>query len=174
MVRDNKRYMVSHTTNNNNTNNNLIMPTQWLTQPSFSRHISIPQEQREKLATSSSKRPRGKFPRSNNNPKSPVVIEKITESPMKMILIEIPVGKDIVGALINLAQRHQSCLTVLRGDGHVFGGIVGGRIKAASVVLITAILLRKPKFHRLVNIDGNVFEIEERVTPNSNNNNNNN
>jgi hypothetical protein len=35
----------------------------------------------------------------------------------------------------------------------VFGEIVGGEIKVATVDLITAILLRKTKFHRLVKIN---------------------
>jgi hypothetical protein len=89
--------MVSHTTTTT-TNTILIMPTQWLIQPSFSRHINVPQEPKKKFATSSSKRPRGRPFRSNNNPISHVVIEEITETPMKMILIEIHVGKDIVSS----------------------------------------------------------------------------
>jgi hypothetical protein len=67
-----------------------------LTQPSFSRHINVPQNSREKFATSSSKRPRGRPLGSNNNPKSHVVIEEFTEIPFKTILIEIPMGKYIL------------------------------------------------------------------------------
>ncbi|XP_058746772.1 AT-hook motif nuclear-localized protein 17-like [Vicia villosa] len=46
-------------------------------------------------------------------------------------------------------------ISVSRGNqGHIFGGIVQGKIIAAGVVKITAALIKKPDFHKLGNIDG--------------------
>ncbi|GAU22155.1 hypothetical protein TSUD_251830 [Trifolium subterraneum] len=55
--------------------------------------------------------------------------------------------------------------------GKVFYGIVGGTIKAAGVVLIKVVLMKKPYFHRIFNFNGHIHEIEERVEAESNNNN---
>jgi hypothetical protein len=86
------------------------MPTQRLTQPSFSRHINVPRNSREKFATSSSKRPRGRPLGSNNNPKSHVVIEEFTEIPLKTILIEIPMGKYIFHHLLRGKYKKRGML----------------------------------------------------------------
>ncbi|CAL5190480.1 unnamed protein product [Lathyrus oleraceus] len=45
--------------------------------------------------------------------------------------------------------------------GQVFGGVVGGRVMASSVVMVTATLLRKPKFYRVASFDGSVREVEK-------------
>lgn len=45
--------------------------------------------------------------------------------------------------------------------GQVFGGVVGGKVIASSVVMITATLLRKPKFYRVASFDGSVREVEK-------------
>jgi hypothetical protein len=47
----------------------------------------------------------------------------------------------------------------------VFGEIVGGEIKVATVDLITAILLRKPKFHRLVKINVMFLKLKSVLNP---------
>lgn len=50
----------------------------------------------------------------------------------------------------------------LSGDsGQVFGGIIGGVVKAVGDVLISAALFKKPEFQRLTIINGSVHEIEE-------------
>lgn len=60
----------------------------------------------------------------------------------------------------NIAQTSPSSnsyfsISVSRGNqGHIFGGIVQGKIIAASVVKITAALIKTPDFHKLGNIDG--------------------
>ncbi|CAL5191433.1 unnamed protein product [Lathyrus oleraceus] len=46
---------------------------------------------------------------------------------------------------------------------YVFGGIVGGKVTAAGVILINATLVRKTTFHREVSSNKNVREIEEGV-----------
>jgi hypothetical protein len=51
------------------------------------------------------------------------------------------------------------------GNGHVFGEIVGGEIKVATVDLISAILLRKPKFHRLVKINVIFLKLKCMLNP---------
>lgn len=63
------------------------------------------------------KKPRGRPPGSKNKPKPPVNIDQ--DNNMKMIYIEIPSGKDIVGEIINCAQRYQASITVSRGYGLV-------------------------------------------------------
>jgi len=88
-------------------------------QPTSVRFIDLPQELRDDMPTSSSKKPRGRPPGSKNRPKPPVIIEENMDNNMKMIYIEIPVGKDIVGGIINCAQRHQASITVSRGYGLV-------------------------------------------------------
>ncbi|CAL5190478.1 unnamed protein product [Lathyrus oleraceus] len=69
------------------------------------------------------------------------------------------------------------------GNGQVFGGVLGGKVKSAGVVLITATLFKKPVFHKMVTINGTIQDIEdddpiygdrvlingERVAPESNN-----
>ncbi|CAK8538661.1 unnamed protein product [Lathyrus sativus] len=218
MVGDKRVYMISHTT----TNTNLMLPTP-------------------------SKRHRGRPSGSKNKPKPPIIIKENSETLMEMVSIEIPAGRDIVEYLINLAQRHQSSLTVVRGygpvidvtllnlvshtpsfpiagpfrmislsgtyinsncghvppqfatnpsfssfsiylsggHGQVFGGVLGGKVKSAGVVLITATLFKKPVFHRMVTINGTIQDIEdddsiygggvlingERVAPESSNTN---
>jgi len=47
---------------------------------------------------------------------------------------------------------------------YVFGGIVGGKVKAASVVFITAALLKNPEFHRVAVFNGIYQEIEDKTT----------
>ncbi|MCI60994.1 hypothetical protein A2U01_0082250, partial [Trifolium medium] len=71
MVGDNRGYIVSHTasTSNNNNNNNLMMQTPSSTQLSIRWYISLPQEQREELITTSFRRPRGRPVGSKNKPK---------------------------------------------------------------------------------------------------------
>ncbi|XP_058783544.1 AT-hook motif nuclear-localized protein 16-like [Vicia villosa] len=46
-------------------------------------------------------------------------------------------------------------------NGHVFGGVVGGKIIAAGVIFINATLVKKTAFHRAVSIKRNDREIEE-------------
>ncbi|KAL5082682.1 hypothetical protein RYX36_011103 [Vicia faba] len=46
-------------------------------------------------------------------------------------------------------------------NGYVFGGIVGGNVNAAGVILINATLVWKTAFHRAVSSKRNVREIEE-------------
>ncbi|AET00170.2 DUF296 domain protein [Medicago truncatula] len=103
--------MVSHITTTNNNNNDTLMPTPI---PSH-----LPQ-----------KKPRGRPPGSKNKPKPPVNIEENMDNNMKMIYIEIPSGKDIVGEIINCAHRYQASITVSRGYG-----------------LVTNVTLLNPKTH---------------------------
>jgi hypothetical protein len=118
MVRGNRGYMVSHTASTNN-NNNWMMPTPSSTQLSISRYICLPQESREELITSSSKKPRVRPVRSKNKPKPPVLVKENTDATMETIIIEIHGGKDIMGALIDLAGHHRSIITVLKDYGFV-------------------------------------------------------
>lgn len=46
------------------------------------------------------------------------------------------------------------------GHGQVFGGVLGGKVKSAGVVLITATLFKKPVFHRMVTVNGTIQDIE--------------
>lgn len=143
---------------------------------------------------------------------------------MEPFLIEVPIGKDVMETLINLARSQQAGITVLSGfglvsdvtllepmpctpafrveglfhmtslsgtyinadgvhvpprfmrtnptyssfsiifsgtHGQLYGGIVGGSIKAAGVVSITATLFKKPSFHRMGVVNGSVREITE-------------
>jgi hypothetical protein len=84
-----------------------------LTQLSIGRYISLPQEPREELITSSSKKPRGRPVRSNNKPKPFVVVKENTKAIMGTILIEIRGGKDIMEALIDFDRHYQSSIMVL-------------------------------------------------------------
>ncbi|KAL5101512.1 hypothetical protein RYX36_005839 [Vicia faba] len=45
--------------------------------------------------------------------------------------------------------------------GQVFGGVLGGKVMTSSVVMITATLLRKPKFYKVASFDGSVREVEK-------------
>jgi hypothetical protein len=47
---------------------------------------------------------------------------------------------------------------------YVFGGIVGGKVKAAGAVFITAALLKNPEFHRVAVFKGKYQKIEDDNT----------
>ncbi|XP_058746766.1 AT-hook motif nuclear-localized protein 28-like [Vicia villosa] len=59
-----------------------------------------------------------------------------------------------------------SSFTIFLSDNHgqVFGGVVRGKVRAASVVLISATLCRKPKFYRMTSNNGNHRE-DKKVDP---------
>jgi len=119
MVGSKRGYMgtpITTTTTTDTNNDTLIESTPTPAQPTSDRFIDLPQESRDDIPTSSSKKPRGRPPGSKNKPKPP---EENNGNNMKMIFIEIPAGKDIVGDIINCAQRHQASITVLRGYGLV-------------------------------------------------------
>ncbi|XP_050884938.1 AT-hook motif nuclear-localized protein 29-like [Lathyrus oleraceus] len=46
-------------------------------------------------------------------------------------------------------------------NGHVFGGVVGGKVIAAGVIFINATVVKKTTFHRAVSIESNDPKIEE-------------
>ncbi|KAL5076360.1 hypothetical protein RYX36_015344 [Vicia faba] len=46
-------------------------------------------------------------------------------------------------------------------NGHVFGGVVGGKVIAAGIIFINATLVKKTTFHRAVSIKRNDRQIEE-------------
>ncbi|AET00217.1 putative PPC domain-containing protein [Medicago truncatula] len=87
--------------------------------PSSGMLIDLPQNSREDLITTSSKRSRGRSKGSKNKPKPPVVITVEPESFMKQIFIEISAGCDVVESIIKMAWRHQADISVMRGSGLV-------------------------------------------------------
>ncbi|XP_058746773.1 AT-hook motif nuclear-localized protein 28-like [Vicia villosa] len=64
-------------------------------------------------------------------------------------------------SLLNIASSNSYfSIFVSNGDeGHVYGGIVKGKIMAASKVLITAALIKNPNFHRFGNVGGSLHEM---------------
>ncbi|KAL5101510.1 hypothetical protein RYX36_005837, partial [Vicia faba] len=87
--------------------------------PSFNRCISHPEELSEDLATSFSKRSKGRPKGSKNKPKPPTMIMVDPETFMEPIFIEIPAGKDVVESIIKTARCHEADILVLRGSGLV-------------------------------------------------------
>jgi hypothetical protein len=115
--------IIEHTTSllNTTTNigtENLVMPTSPPGAPS-GMLIDLPQNTREDLITTSSKRSRGRPKGSKNKPKPPMVITVEPESFMKQIFIAISAGCDVVESIIKMALRHQADITVMRGSGLV-------------------------------------------------------
>lgn len=172
------------------------------------------------------KKPRGRPRGSKNKPKPPDMISKEDDQAMKLVVIEISTGSDVVEELIQFAQRHKVGLTVLSGSGivtnislhnpfsqvpsltvhgtftllslsgtyisnpiashpissssplpnpssaipwagcssfavclagtqgQVFGGVITGKILAASLVVVVATLYKNPTLHRLPNNEG--------------------
>jgi len=71
-------------------------------------------------------------------------------------------GVNVPPRFMRTNPTYSSFSIILSGhNGQVFGGIVGGNIKAAGVVRITATLFKKPSFHRMGVINGSVREITE-------------
>lgn len=108
--------MATHITS---TTNNNIMLTPTTSQLFPMRQNNLPVDSREFLASSSSKKPKGRPLGSKNRPKPPVVIKGNPNILMEPIFIQIPAGNDVVETLINLAQSHQANITVLSGYGLV-------------------------------------------------------
>ncbi|XP_027345216.1 AT-hook motif nuclear-localized protein 28-like [Abrus precatorius] len=69
--------------------------------------------------TPPSKRSRGRPLGSKNKPKFSLMFNPDTDQEMKPIIIEVPIGFDVVGAVIQYAQRHQVNITVLSASGIV-------------------------------------------------------
>ncbi|XP_058746787.1 AT-hook motif nuclear-localized protein 28-like [Vicia villosa] len=146
---------------------------------------------------------------------------------MENIVLEIPIGNDVVEAIIDFARRHEASINVMTGSGlvsditllepdsrvptfqldgpfnmlslagvylnpncfhvppqlikdplctaftlqlsgsrgQVFGGVIGGKINAASDIQISAFLLKRPGFVRMVTDDGNVHLFEDDDVP---------
>jgi len=71
-------------------------------------------------------------------------------------------GVNVPPRFMRTNPTYSSFSIILSGaNGQVFGGIVGGNVKAAGVVSITATLFKKPSFHRMGVINGSVREITE-------------
>ncbi|OIW04186.1 hypothetical protein TanjilG_00746 [Lupinus angustifolius] len=178
-------------------------------------------DQSQVLATPS-KRPRGRPLGSKNKPKPPFVITQESEDSLKPVVIEIPIGNDIIQTLINFAHHHRVSISLLSGSGsvteitlrhhvsrasvfpihgtcrilsltgsyirvrlpslassnvafhpcssfgiivagpqgQVYGGVIGGRVIAASVVMVVATVFKNPQFHRFSFINENVIDEE--------------
>ncbi|XWS28373.1 hypothetical protein CRYUN_Cryun25bG0062800 [Craigia yunnanensis] len=170
------------------------------------------------------RKPRGRPPGSKNKPKSPIVINRDSDSATKPVILEISVGSDIIDTIISFARRNHvgvsiisatgsvsnvtlrhpvshapplsingpyellslsgsfigsstlssssktpqssssstspspcslsspSCsfgVTLAGAQGQVFGGIVGGKVTAATQVIVVAVTFINPAFHRL-------------------------
>ncbi|CAL0315847.1 unnamed protein product [Lupinus luteus] len=194
-----------------------------------------------------SKRPRGRPLGSKNKPKPPIVIRQESEDAMKPVVIEIPIGNDIIKVLTTFAQHHRVSISILSGSGsvseitlrhhvsrasvspthgtcrilsltgsyvrghlpsltssnvasfhpcssfgiivagpqgQVFGGVIGGRVIAATSVVVVASVFMNPQFHRLPFINENIVDEENddndyvdrsggvEFVPGDNNNNN--
>ncbi|KAE9596309.1 hypothetical protein Lal_00048780 [Lupinus albus] len=172
------------------------------------------------------KRPRGRPFGSKNKPKPPIVIrQQSSEDSLKPVVIEIPIGNNIIEALITFAHHHRVSISILSGSGSVteitlrhnvfpingtcrilsltgsyigvhlpsfassnvdafhpcssfgimvagpqgkvFGGVIGGRVIAASVVMVVATVSKNPQFHRLSFINENI--VDEENDENNNN-----
>ncbi|CAL0307465.1 unnamed protein product [Lupinus luteus] len=208
--------------NNNNDNSNVPPPSDttsnyYLPQRENNMNYNQPQQGLE----TRSKRPRGRPSGSKNKPKSPVIIRQESENALRSVVIEIPIGKDVIEGLINFARQHRVDISVLSGSGsvtditlrhhvscasifpihgtfpilsltgsyigvcfpslatpnhasfppcssfgisvagpqgQVFGGVIGGRVMAASVVYVMAVVFKKPEFHRLSLMNENVVD----------------
>lgn len=70
-------------------------------------------------ARTSTKKRRGRPLGSKNRPKPPTNFKEDRNTRMEIVCIEIPTGRDIVGALVKYARRRQVDMTVLRGNGFV-------------------------------------------------------
>lgn len=98
MVGAMRENMVSHTTATTNDTPMVLIPS---------------------LAQPSTKKRRGRPLGSKNRPKPPTNFKEYTNTHMEIVCIEIPTGRDIVGALVKYARRRQVDMTVLRGNGFV-------------------------------------------------------
>ncbi|KAL6199647.1 hypothetical protein ACLB2K_029430 [Fragaria x ananassa] len=156
------------------------------------------------MVTNSGRKPRGRPLGSRNRPRLPIVITKECESGLKLVVIEISTGSDVVESLVQYARSRRVGISVLSGcgsvssvtlrrpllqsphtlapamslhgpfnllslsgsfmeslttcsfgvclagsQGQVFGGIVGGEVIAASLVVVVAATFNKPRFHKL-------------------------
>ncbi|OIW16289.1 hypothetical protein TanjilG_19005 [Lupinus angustifolius] len=221
----------------NNNNNNLPPPSDTTSNYYLLQRENMNNNQPQYGLVTPSKRPRGRPSGSKNKPKAPIIIRQESEHAMKSVVIEIPIGKDVIEGLINFARHHRVDISVLSGSGsvtditlrhhvscasvfpihgtfriisltgsyigvrfpslaspnhpsfppcssfgicvagpqgQVFGGVIGGRVMAASVVVVMAIVFKKPEFHRLSLINENVVDEgdEEGEKENDENNNN--
>ncbi|XP_058746781.1 AT-hook motif nuclear-localized protein 28-like [Vicia villosa] len=146
---------------------------------------------------------------------------------MENIFLEIPIGNDVVEAIIDFAKSREASIVVMKGSGlvsditllqsdsriptykldgpfnvlslagvylnpnccrvpdhliydplctafalqlsgsraQVFGGVIGGKIIAASDIQISASLFKRPDFLRLVTTNGNVQVFEDDDVP---------
>lgn len=146
---------------------------------------------------------------------------------MENIVLEIPIGNDVVEAIIDFARRHEASINVMTGSGlvsditllepdsrvptfqlngpfnvlclagvylnpncfnvpsqlikdplctaftlqlsgsrgQVFGGVIGGKINAASDIQISATLFKRSRFVRMITNDENVQLFEDDAVP---------
>lgn len=85
---------------------------------SLSEYIHLPGEPKDNDATPPFKISSGRT-RISNRHKYPSKIEEDLDNIVKLSLIKIPAGNDVVDSLINVALHHQSNITILGGCGLV-------------------------------------------------------
>lgn len=119
-VREKRGNMVSlpNTTSTNNYEKFLMPPPQ-PQPPSFEEYTHIPIEPRGSHAIPPSKTTIGRHQGFNKKRKHPIKMEEDPDTIMKVILIKIPAGHDVIDSLINVSIQHQANITVLGGVGLV-------------------------------------------------------
>ncbi|KAA8544600.1 hypothetical protein F0562_022612 [Nyssa sinensis] len=118
----------------------------------------------------STRKPRGRPPGSKNKPKPPIVVTREsdsayeTEDPRDLRRFRYRRDSGTVRTKTPLGyqhtQRHWDC--VKRAQGQVFGGIVAGKVVAASQVVLVGATFMSSSFHRL---PGELGDADEEAKP---------
>ncbi|KAL5101539.1 hypothetical protein RYX36_005866 [Vicia faba] len=202
---------------------NKVVPTPSLEQPSSIEVFELSEESTMDNPPSTHRKYQGRPSGSRNKPKPPMVIMENSIADVQNVVLEIPIGNDVVDSIIYFARSHEASIVVMKGSGlvsditllqpnsripafqldgpfnvlslagaylnldcgrvphnlindslcttfslqlsgsrgQVFGGVIGGKINAASDIHISAILFKRPGFHRVVTTDGNVQLFED-------------
>ncbi|XP_058746782.1 AT-hook motif nuclear-localized protein 15-like [Vicia villosa] len=180
------------------------------TNPNTLMISELTEESMEDNPSSSAGRHMGRPSGSKNKPKPPMIIMENSIADMENIILEIPIGNDVVETIIDFAKRHEARIVVVNGSGlvsdvtlllpnsripafqldgpfnvlslagaylnpdyaafslqlsgsrgQVFGGVIGGKINAASDIHISASLFKRPEFIKAVTTNGNVQLFED-------------
>ncbi|PPD69300.1 hypothetical protein GOBAR_DD33821 [Gossypium barbadense] len=124
----------------------------------------------EVLQGNTARKPRGRPPGSKNKPKTPTVITRDNDSAMKTAVLQISAGFDVIENIINFARRNHVGVSIIsatgsvsdvilqysssqgapyRGQTQLLGGIVAGKVMAATPVTVVLLTFASPSFHKL-------------------------
>ncbi|CAI8586678.1 unnamed protein product [Vicia faba] len=149
---------------------NKVVPTPSLEQPSSIEVFELSEESTMDNPPSTHRKYQGRPSGSRNKPKPPMVIMENSIADVQNVVLEIPIGNDVVDSIIYFARSHEASIVVMKGSGLVSDITLlqpNSRIPAFqldgpfNVLSLAAILFKRPGFHRVVTTDGNVQLFED-------------